>query len=336
MPSQVRLDDINCLRLSRDSIQKWLGKPSFEQVIKGLFCRVIVRDKSAKKQYRIGRVETVEVDSSGKTATLTVAHGSLVRDFLLDFVSNGSFSEQEFEAWKTAMAEDGVPMLSQAEIDEKIREIRGFVSSATTAPKPQVGKKRDRAAAAAKQPKAKRARDDRETLLSKLRDVEKELLQERVKAEHQQSAIRAAMKDRSEAAQLLKEVTAQVASLGDQQKLMERKKKQAEEMQATLEDLRVDLIEKKGVCDERARQVKSEQEAVRLRLLKIKEMDLIIRTQEEVIEQQMAVAEAHKVLAASRAEGIEQLRAKNKQLSREGKASEAELKERTAADDQGK
>eukprot|EP01062_Namystynia_karyoxenos_P033716 TRINITY_DN2477_c0_g1_i4.p1 TRINITY_DN2477_c0_g1~~TRINITY_DN2477_c0_g1_i4.p1 ORF type:complete len:388 (+),score=149.31 TRINITY_DN2477_c0_g1_i4:107-1270(+) len=332
-----RLDDVSCLRLSRDSIQKWLSKPQFADVIKGLYCRVVVREKDSQKHYKVARVESIhDINAAEKSATIKVSYGKIVKDFSLDFVSNGSFTPEEFAAYSAVMQKDGVPMVTPGEIDRKIAGIKAFVN-ATNSKKPAPGaggrtvsaSGRKRPADAPEGAPARQQRrvvpQDKDSLSAMVKARGREVLQEAVKLEKKEGELAQAKKERDESQQLLKEVEQQVKALGDQHAALSRKERQADEMRAVLGRLQSDLAEQKAMCEARANAVRAEQETVRLRLLKMKEMDMLIASQEFFIVQQREVAAAHQRLSKSREEAAELIAARNKLLSRDNKQRKEKL-----------
>eukprot|EP01059_Diplonema_ambulator_P031954 TRINITY_DN6044_c0_g1_i1.p1 TRINITY_DN6044_c0_g1~~TRINITY_DN6044_c0_g1_i1.p1 ORF type:complete len:190 (+),score=63.77 TRINITY_DN6044_c0_g1_i1:49-618(+) len=124
----ISLKQFNVVRLSRDTIIKWMHDEDFASVMKDLYCRVVIRDQSSTKQYRAMRAIRV-VDPAVPKPQVELAHGSTVKAYSLEFVSNGPFTDEEFAQYKSTLEKNDTPLITDDEVTEKVNSMRAFLDS---------------------------------------------------------------------------------------------------------------------------------------------------------------------------------------------------------------
>eukprot|EP01064_Diplonema_japonicum_P008632 TRINITY_DN1606_c0_g4_i2.p1 TRINITY_DN1606_c0_g4~~TRINITY_DN1606_c0_g4_i2.p1 ORF type:complete len:269 (+),score=65.32 TRINITY_DN1606_c0_g4_i2:36-842(+) len=137
MDDEISLRQFNLVRLSRDTVLKWMHDEDFAPVIPNLFCRVVVRDQSSAKQYRAMRA--IRLGDDLQKPQMELAYGPSVRQYSLEFVSNGPFTEDEFQQYKQTQESNGLALPSQHDINEKVSCMREFLERKQ---KPEMKKRR--------------------------------------------------------------------------------------------------------------------------------------------------------------------------------------------------
>ena len=128
----IVLKDLNSLRLSRDAIIRWLEDPKFQEVMRGLYCRVVVRDATSKKYYRIASVKALRIiDPKERQAMLQLEHGGITKEYGLDYISNGNFTDQEFEQFLQSVIDSGNTLVTKSEVTARVSSMREFISQVT-------------------------------------------------------------------------------------------------------------------------------------------------------------------------------------------------------------
>lgn len=112
MLSQLQLEDLKRVQVTRTMLEQWLDEPYWDKVIHGLFVRVGVGEYHAKgyvykvaeiveatdlggKKYKIGKKTT--------SMTLKLNIAGSTKDFQMEYISNSEFTDEEFQSWKKTM-----------------------------------------------------------------------------------------------------------------------------------------------------------------------------------------------------------------------------------------
>eukprot|EP01064_Diplonema_japonicum_P027737 TRINITY_DN4087_c2_g1_i1.p1 TRINITY_DN4087_c2_g1~~TRINITY_DN4087_c2_g1_i1.p1 ORF type:complete len:277 (+),score=72.70 TRINITY_DN4087_c2_g1_i1:39-833(+) len=119
---------LNQLRMSRDTIMKWHSDPGFREVIKGTYCRVVMRNDRGRKFYRVGRVEGLGPEGN---AGVVLSYGLKEKEYAIEFISNGEFTEEERGAFLNALEQDGVEIRSSQDVAEKVKAMKIFLMQRT-------------------------------------------------------------------------------------------------------------------------------------------------------------------------------------------------------------
>lgn len=127
----VSFEELDQLRLSRETLEKWMDKPFFDGLIPGFFVRIgIGMDPTSRLNvYRVAQIQTVEVKSSyplaGKQTTkwLRLLIGDKAKEFKMETVSNRPFTESEFTHWKMQMERCKRELPYSADVPAKIETL---------------------------------------------------------------------------------------------------------------------------------------------------------------------------------------------------------------------
>lgn len=128
--------DMNSIRLKRDSLEKWLNEAYFDDIIKGFYVKVGLGVSNGKRVYRIGYIDEVKEDKKrykvGKVETnkvLVLKYGNSVKNFRIEYVSNQDFSQVEVDRWITVMAEANEHIPTPDQIKERAQKLKEFLES---------------------------------------------------------------------------------------------------------------------------------------------------------------------------------------------------------------
>lgn len=127
------LEEMNKLIIKRYMLEKFISLPIFEKTIVGGFVRVNIGNNMETQQivYRVAEiqavVETAKIYQFGKMRTnkgLRLKIGSQERNIRLEFVSNASFTESEFNKWVELCAKADVNLPNVDLIEQKKEDIQ--------------------------------------------------------------------------------------------------------------------------------------------------------------------------------------------------------------------
>lgn len=111
-------------------MEKWVHLPDFGKIISGCFVRIGIGQHEGRSIYRIAEIlevcDTPKIYNIGKTRTnkgLKLRHGHQERVFRLEFVSNNSFTEDEFEKWRETVMLGGMVLPTVREVEMKEKQI---------------------------------------------------------------------------------------------------------------------------------------------------------------------------------------------------------------------
>jgi len=115
-------------RLTRHKLERFCHLPTFGKIVTGCFVRIGIGQHEGQSVYRVAEIldvcETAKVYNIGKARTnkgLKLRHGGQERIFRLEFVSNNTFTDSEFDKWKETVMTGGMtlPTTKEMEIREK-------------------------------------------------------------------------------------------------------------------------------------------------------------------------------------------------------------------------
>jgi len=115
-------------RLTRHKLERFCHLPTFGKIVTGCFVRIGIGQHEGQSVYRVAEIldvcETAKVYNIGKARTnkgLKLRHGGQERIFRLEFVSNNTFTDMEFDKWKETVMTGGMtlPTTKEMEIREK-------------------------------------------------------------------------------------------------------------------------------------------------------------------------------------------------------------------------
>jgi len=127
----ITFEDLNKIRLKRDHLEKWVHKPIFEKIVPNFFVRIGIGTKDNQRVYRVA--EIIEVKDStkkyllGKTETtkqLVLKHGSSLKPFRMEFISNQDFSKEEYNRWEHEMSKISDPLPTLKEVAAKLESLK--------------------------------------------------------------------------------------------------------------------------------------------------------------------------------------------------------------------
>lgn len=122
---------LNQIKLSRYRLEKFVKLPFFKRLALGCFVRVAIAAAKGRSVYRICEIidvaETEELYQMGDIQTnkiLKLKHGTLERDFRLEFVSNSNFLDADFVKWRDTCTLHGVKMPTVEKMELKVKDIK--------------------------------------------------------------------------------------------------------------------------------------------------------------------------------------------------------------------
>jgi len=117
-------------RLSRLKLERFCHLPSFGKMVSGCYVRIGIGQHEGESVYRVAEIldvcETAKVYQIGKARTnkgLKLRHGGQERIFRLEFVSNNTFTDLEFEKWKETVMTGGMTLPTIKEMDLREKQI---------------------------------------------------------------------------------------------------------------------------------------------------------------------------------------------------------------------
>ncbi|KAF9927900.1 RNA polymerase-associated protein rtf1 [Linnemannia zychae] len=137
------LDELNSIRLTRDRLSKWCYSPFFKDTVIGCFVRLSLGlDRNRVHVFRIAEVVAVNKqqkiysigDGAATNLNLTLKHGNAEKNFTMDYISNGPFTEDEFRRFEIQLKSDKVDLPTQDHIERKRKDIehaKAYVLNAT-------------------------------------------------------------------------------------------------------------------------------------------------------------------------------------------------------------
>jgi len=117
-------------RLTRHKLERFCHLPTFGKIVTGCFVRIGIGQHEGQSVYRVAEIldvcETAKVYQIGKARTnkgLKLRHGGQERIFRLEFVSNNTFTDMEFDKWKETVMTGGMAMPTTKEMEIREKQI---------------------------------------------------------------------------------------------------------------------------------------------------------------------------------------------------------------------
>eukprot|EP01060_Flectonema_neradi_P009523 TRINITY_DN16783_c0_g1_i1.p1 TRINITY_DN16783_c0_g1~~TRINITY_DN16783_c0_g1_i1.p1 ORF type:complete len:314 (+),score=65.44 TRINITY_DN16783_c0_g1_i1:36-944(+) len=265
----IVLKDLNSLRLSRDAIIRWLEDTRFQDVMIGLYCRVVVRDATSKKYYRIALVKGIRIlNPKEKQAMLQLEHGGITKEYGLDYISNGNFTDQEFEQFLQSVIDSGNTLVTKSEVTSRIASMREFITTVTNE---QNGQQQQEQHQQSSDYHQQRRRDSSERNRHERRPHQDQYAQRDVHPRDR------APRDDGEVRDLRHRLQTTNSRLS-------QKERQLSEMHEDITRYERDLSKKNAELRTLETSLTSERDSKKLLTVKIKEMDLVIQQQTELIQ----------------------------------------------------
>lgn len=134
---EITIQDIEKVRLSRDTLERWVDQVYFESTVEGCFVKTTVATNRDEQRYIICQISGLKNDPSnvyklGKKQTsmlLKLKYGSSMKSLAMTYVSNTPFTETEFIEWKRTLSRNNIPMMNRSELiipERKIKEANGY------------------------------------------------------------------------------------------------------------------------------------------------------------------------------------------------------------------
>lgn len=119
------------MKLSRHKLERFICLPFFRRLASGCFVKVAIAANKSRSVYRICEItdvtETEEPYQLGDIQTnkiFKLKHGTLERNFRLEFISNSDFSDGDFVKWRDTCTLHGVKMPTVEQMESKIKDIK--------------------------------------------------------------------------------------------------------------------------------------------------------------------------------------------------------------------
>lgn len=129
-PSYPKITSFLAAQIPRSELMKWAYYPFFNKFITGGFVRVFLSKKPGTGDlvYRAVKVEGYSevrpytLEGNIFNISLKCSQGSAVKDFRLDVVSNAAITEKEYDRYVISLAQDGMPLVTEEDIDAKVND----------------------------------------------------------------------------------------------------------------------------------------------------------------------------------------------------------------------
>ncbi|KAI0073603.1 plus-3-domain-containing protein [Panus rudis PR-1116 ss-1] len=138
----ITLHDLERIRLTRQMIAKHYLTPWFEDYVKGAFVRYLIGQDEKTKQpiYRICEVTDLgadlvkpyQVDNQRVNQMLELRHGSAVKLWSMDKVSNSTFTQREFDRLMRVCEVEKVKLPTKRQIEKKATQMQTLASQPLT------------------------------------------------------------------------------------------------------------------------------------------------------------------------------------------------------------
>ncbi|KAK8720927.1 hypothetical protein OTU49_013017 [Cherax quadricarinatus] len=127
-------EDLEKIRLSRHKMERFVHLPIFSKAIIGCFVKIGIGNHQGLPVYRVAEItevcETAKIYQLGNTRTnkgLRLKHGNQERVFRLEFVSNSTFSDSEFNKWVEDCAAHGTELPTMEHVEQKQKDIKDLL-----------------------------------------------------------------------------------------------------------------------------------------------------------------------------------------------------------------
>jgi len=128
---EAELAQLERIRLTRSTLEKWVVEPFFEDAVVGAFVRIGIGRRDDQPMYRVAEVVGVKDGfrlykmgeySTGKRLVLRV--GDAEKPFQMSFVSNQNFEPSELAKYERAIKETSYAGKKKSEIDQKVEQLK--------------------------------------------------------------------------------------------------------------------------------------------------------------------------------------------------------------------
>lgn len=127
----IDLDTANRLRLSRDTIAKWIFHPQFDDLARGCLLRLSIGFKGEEQVYRLVEVRKIalfhrnyKINGTTTNKAAILKYGKNEKTFCLDIISNSAFTQKEFDRWTETMKEEHQPIVTMRAAESRIQAWR--------------------------------------------------------------------------------------------------------------------------------------------------------------------------------------------------------------------
>lgn len=132
---EVKLEHIESIRIGRDQLVAWINQRDFDKTVTGTFVRLNLGTKKDTNEtiYMMCEVEALQdqlepyyFGGKKKARTrkvLVLRHGKSKKSMRMEFVSNTSFTQKEFEEYERKMQRDGMKFISHDHVATKLADI---------------------------------------------------------------------------------------------------------------------------------------------------------------------------------------------------------------------
>ncbi|RPA87941.1 plus-3-domain-containing protein [Ascobolus immersus RN42] len=130
---EITVEDLNKCKIGRSGFHKLVDYPGFEEAVQGSFVRVSLWDSVRKtntyriaqiKSFSTGKVYDVMNDNRKTDQYLQLVQGKAERQFPMNMMSDGKFTESEFRRYKAQMEFDKVPLPKLSFLEKKKHDLR--------------------------------------------------------------------------------------------------------------------------------------------------------------------------------------------------------------------
>jgi len=128
----ITLEELNSVRISRDELEKWVYTSFFNKTVIGAYARLGIGFDSNKNYiYRITKIldvvdyhRTYKINKTTIKKALILEHGKAKKRFGMDIISNGPFTEQEYNRYLAVMKNEQQTLPTKDFIREKEQQIQ--------------------------------------------------------------------------------------------------------------------------------------------------------------------------------------------------------------------
>lgn len=134
------LQHFESCRLSRDTLAKYCMAPWFQDYVRGAWVRYLIGQEAGQPVYRMCEIadlskETVKpykVNDKLVNQGFDLKHGTSIRSFNMDKVSNGPFIEKEFDRLVKVYAAEDAKLPTKLHLEQKVAQLQKLVSQPVT------------------------------------------------------------------------------------------------------------------------------------------------------------------------------------------------------------
>ncbi|KAF8625072.1 hypothetical protein AX15_005554 [Amanita polypyramis BW_CC] len=135
----VELADLEKCRLSRDMLDKYCTAPWFEEYVQGAFVRYLIGEDNGPV-YRICEISNLaanpvkpyKINERTVNQVFELKHGKSVKVFAMDKVSNGAFTDKEFDRYKNTLKAERVTLPTRKHVERKTSQMEKLITQPVT------------------------------------------------------------------------------------------------------------------------------------------------------------------------------------------------------------